>query len=252
MQREALVQSIKFINNFEEEFPNKTLVISPHPAEKIDFWKKYLKIKKFNNIKLNTDIHSSSHALINSCEILISNNSTTILEGYFCNKKIINLLGKNERISEINFLKKISKVVRSADQLFDAIKDIDKSEGLRIQKEKLNEIRNFDDDFDSFDSILDAIDNLQDVKSYDSLYKSVYFNLISKLRMFKNVIKKFISYNLNLNPMIKRFNKEKIGDRMKKKNFVKNLNHINNFEKIKNLNIKQIAPEVFLLDSLEK
>ena len=102
-------------------------------------------------------MHSSSHALINSCEILISNNSTTILEGYFCNKKIINLLGKNERISEINFLKKISKVVRSADQLFDAIKDIDKSEGLRIQKEKLNEIRNFDDDFDSFDSILDAI-----------------------------------------------------------------------------------------------
>ena len=142
--------------------------------------------------------------------------------------------------------------MRSADQLFDAIKDIDKSEGLRIQKEKLNEIRNFDDDFDSFDSILDAIDNLQDVKSYDSLYKSVYFNLISKLRMFKNVIKKFISYNLNLNPIINLFNKEKIGDRMKKKNFVKNLNHINNFEKIKNLKIKQIAPEVFLLDSLEK
>ena len=88
MQREALVQSIKFINNFEEKFPNKTLVISPHPAEKIDFWKKYLKIKKFKNIKLNTDMHSSSHALINSCEILISNNSTTILEGYFCNKKL--------------------------------------------------------------------------------------------------------------------------------------------------------------------
>ena len=38
---------------------------------------------------------------------------------------------------------------------------------------------------------------------------------------------------------------------MKKKNFVKNLNHINNFEKIKNLNIKQIAPSV-LVDSLEK
>ena len=113
-------------------------------------------------------------------------------------KKIINLLGKNERISEINFLKKISKVVRSADQLFDAIKDIDKSGDLRIQKEKLNEIRNFDDDFDSFDSILDAIDNLQDVKSYDSLYKSVYFNLISKLRMFKNVIKNLLAIILTL------------------------------------------------------
>ena len=46
MQREALVQSIKFINNFEEEFPNKTLVISPHPAEKIDFLEKIFKNKK--------------------------------------------------------------------------------------------------------------------------------------------------------------------------------------------------------------
>ena len=49
--------------------------------------------------------------------------------------------------------------------------------------------------------------------------------------MFKNVIKKFISYNLNLNPMIKRFNKEKLRQN-EKENFVKNLNHINNFEKI--------------------
>ena len=51
--------------------------------------------------------------------------------------------------------------------------------------------------------------------------------------------------------MIKRFNKEKIGDRMKKKNFVKTLENINTFEKTENLKIKQIAPEVFLLDSLK-
>ena len=38
---------------------------------------------------------------------------------------------------------------------------------------------------------------------------------------------------------------------MKKKNFVKNLKHINSLEKTKNLKIKQIAPEVYLLDSLE-
>ena len=75
--------------------------------------------------------------------------------------------------------------------------------------------------------------------------------MISKLRMIKNIIKKFISYKLNLNPMIKRFNKEKIGDRMNKKNFVKNLENINNFENIINLKINQIAPDVYLLDSIE-
>ena len=71
------------------------------------------------------------------------------------------------------------------------------------------------------------------------------------MRMVKNIVKKFISYKLNLKPTIKRFNKEKIGDKMKKKNFVKNLKHINSLEKTKNLKIKQIAPEVYLLDSLE-
>jgi len=251
MQREVLLQSIKFINNFEKKFPNRKLIISPHPKEKIDFWKNYIKIKKFKNILINTDVLSSSHALINSCDILITSNSTTILEGYFCKKKIINLLGNKERVSEINLLKKISKVVRSADQLVDTINDIEKNEDIDIYNEELTEIRNFDNNFDSFESILQTIDNLEGVQAYDSLYKNFYFNMISKLRMIKNIIKKFISYKLNLNPMIKRFNKEKIGDRMNKKNFVKNLENINNFENIKNLKINQIAPDVYLLDSIE-
>ena len=251
MQREVLTQTIKFINNFEKKFPNRKLLISPHPAEKIDFWKKYIKLKKFKNVLINTDMHSSSHALINSCDILISNNSTTILEGFFCKKNIINLLGKKERITEIELLKKISKVVRSADQLFEVIKEIDKGEDKKILIKELKEVRNFDDNFDSFESILQAIDNLEGVQTYNSLYKNSYSNVISKLRMIKNLIKKFISYKLNLNPMIKRFNKEKIGDRMKKKNFVKTLENINTFEKTENLKIKQIAPEVFLLDSLK-
>ena len=80
----------------KKKFPNRKLIISPHPKEKIDFWKNYIKIKKFKNILINTDMLSSSHALINSCDILISSNSTTILEGYFCKKKIINLLGKKK------------------------------------------------------------------------------------------------------------------------------------------------------------
>jgi surface carbohydrate biosynthesis protein len=250
MQREALIQTIKFINNFEKKFPNRKLIISPHPKEKIDFWKNYIKIKKFKNILINTDLLSSSHALINSCDILISSNSTTILEGYFCKKKIINLLGNKERVSEINLLKKISKVVRSADQLVDVIKNIE-NEDIRIHNEELKEIRNFDNNFDSFESILQTIDNLEGVQAYDSLYKNFYFIMISKLRMIKNIIKKFISYKLNLNPMIKRFNKEKIGDRMSKKNFVKNLENINNLENTKNLKINQIAPNVYLLDSIK-
>ena len=249
LQREILVQTIKFLNNFEKNFPNKNLVISPHPNEKIDFWKKYINNRKFKNIFINTDMHSSSHALINSCEILISSNSTTLLEGYFCEKKIINFLGKKERVSEIDFLKKISKIVRSSDELCEAIRDMKKTENDKLIKGELKEIKNFDNNFDSFESILQALDNLNSVKAYDSLFDNFFDTVFSKFRMIKNYIKKIISYKLKLNPMIQRFNKEKIGTRMQRKNFVKKLEHINSLEKVENLKIKQIAPEVYLLDT---
>ena len=70
--------------------------------------------------------------------------------------------------------------------------------------------------------------------------------------MLKNYIKKIISHKLNLNPQIQRFHKEKIGTRLQKKPFIHNVKYINNFEKVENLKIKQIAPEVFLLDSSNK
>ena len=121
-----------------------------------------------------------------------------------------------------------------------------------IMKHELKEIRNSYDNFDSFDSILETLENLDDVKAYSSLFQNFNYKIFSKLRVVKNYVKKLISYKLNLNPMIKRFNKEKIGDRMKKRNFIQNLKFINSFERVENLKINQIAPEVFLLESLKK
>ena len=96
------------------------------------------------------------------------------------------------------------------------------------------------------------MDQLKDVKTYNNLYENYYLLYINKLRILKNSIKKIISRIINKNPMIVRFHKEKIGTRLKKKNFINNVKHINTFEKVENLKIKQIAPEVFLLDTLNK
>ena len=51
MQREILLQTLKFLNDFEKNFPNKNLVISPHPNEKLQFWENYISKKKFKNRK---------------------------------------------------------------------------------------------------------------------------------------------------------------------------------------------------------
>tara|TARA_B100000989_G_scaffold21727_1_gene14259 strand:+ start:27385 stop:28758 length:1374 start_codon:yes stop_codon:yes gene_type:complete len=247
MNREMLINTLKFIDNFEKNFPNKKLVISPHPNEKIEFWEHYMDKRKFKNIFINTDMLSSSYSIIYGSEMIISFNSTSLLEAHFLDKKRINLLGNKPRNSEIDLFRKCSKVVRSSQELIEVIKDLDKTEHQEVQE--ITEIKNYPDNFDSFDSILNSFDELEEVYAYDYIYKNNYYYLKSKLRSFKNYIKKIISYQLKLDPMIKHLHKKKVGDRMSQKNFIQNVQHINSLEKVDNLKIKKVAPEVFLLDT---
>ena len=252
MQREILFETIKFIDKFEKNFPNKNLVISPHPNERVDFWKNYIEKRKFKKIFLNTDRHSSSHPLINASEMLVSSNSTSLLEAYFLDKKAVNLLGTKERVSEIDMLKDILEVVRSSDELYRSIKSFKENENQKIIKKELKEVKNFDDYFDSFESILDKFDELTGVFAYEKLFINPYYYVINRFRMLKNYIKKIISYKLKLNPTIERLNKQKIGTSLQRKKFIKNINHFNKFEKVDGLKIKQLAPDIFLLDSSHK
>lgn len=252
MQREIFIQTIKFIDQFEKNFPNKKLVVSPHPNEKIEFWKHYFKKRRFKNIFLNTDMLSSSYSLINASNIFISFNSTSLLEAYFLGKKSLNLLAKENNVAEINLLNKISKVVRSIDELNKAITDFEKNEIQKVSKQNLGEIKNSEENFDSFKCILDSFNDLDKVNAYENIYRNKLYLIKSKLRSFKNSIKKFISYKFNLNPIIKHLNKTKVGTRLQSKSFINSVQHINNLENVENLKIKKIAPQVFLLDTITK
>ena len=79
-------------------------------------------------------------------------------------------MGKKERISEVDLLKKISKVARSSDQLIDIINASEKGEDIKIHNKELKEVRNFDDNFDSFEQILRTLDNLEGVQTYDYIF----------------------------------------------------------------------------------
>ncbi|MDC0402620.1 hypothetical protein OAM14_00515 [Candidatus Pelagibacter sp.] len=250
MQRESLLQTLKFLDNFEKNFPYKKLIISPHPNENFNFWSYYINNRKFKNIYLNTDIHSPSYPLINSCDILISTNSTSLLEAYFLKKKTINVLGKKLRESEIGLLKKIStKIVRSSDELFETIKDLEKENGIQLKNHHLIEVKNFDEDFDSFESILDRLDKLKGVETHNDLFKNLKHKLLNKFRISVYFLKRILSYRVKKHAKVHRFNKEKVGNKMQKNNFLKNVKHINSLIKVANLKVKQIAPEVYLLDS---
>ena len=252
MQREILFETIKFIDNFEKNFPNKSLVISPHPNERVDFWKSYIKKRKFKKIFVNTDRHSSSHSLINASEMLISSNSTSLLEAFFLDKKAVNLLGTKKRVSEIDMLKDILEVVRSSDELYRSINSFKENENQKMIKKDLKEVKNFDDDFDGFESILDKFDELTGVFAYDKLFINPYYYVINRFRTLKNYIKKIISYKLKMNPTIEQLYKQKIGTSLQRKNFIKKINHFNKLEKVDGLKIKQLAPDIYLLDSSHK
>ena len=102
-------------------------------------------------------------------------------------------MGKKERISEVDLLKISRKVARSSDQLIDIINASEKGEDIKIHNKELKEVRNFDDNFDSFEQILRTLDNLEGVQTYDYIFKNFYFNIISKLRMVKNTLKNLLA-----------------------------------------------------------
>ena len=252
MQREILLQTLKFLNNFEKNFPSKKILISPHPVESIDFWKNYIKKKKFKNILLNEDIHSSTQALINSCSLVISSNSTTLLESYFLEKKRINFLGKREGLAEISFLKEICKVVRSNEELNIVLRDIDEIDFNLSVKNASSRVKNFDHNFDAFENLLLLFERLKGIKAYRGIFKhkknNIYFAAVNDLRKIKSFVKRTIRFKRN--SLLEHLHKEKIGTHLEYTNFVNRVNHINKLEKVNNLKIKQIIPQVFLLDSL--
>ena len=61
-------------------------------------------------------------------------------------------------------------------------------------------------------------------------------------------MKRVLSFGMQKHAKVHRFNKEKVGNKMKKNNFVKNVNELNSLIQVENLKIKQIAPEVYFLE----
>ena len=255
MQREILLQTLKFLNNFEKNFPTKKLIISPHPVENKLFWERLLEKKNFKNILINKDKFISISSFIDASDLVISSNSTTLLESFFLEKKLINFLGKKDRIIEIDFLKKISNVVRSADELNYLLKD---QKNIKKYPETVimsKIIKNFDKDFDAFDGVIDVFDKLNDVENYKEIFINSRLNfkmfVLNGYREIKNTIKKLIKYKGN-DDIYNRLHNEKIGRQLTYTSFYKRIMNMNKIEKVQNIKIRQIIPEVFLLDLSEK
>ena len=243
---------ITFIDKFENNFPDEKLMISVKPGENLKFWKNYLKKRNFKNVFLREDYEIPTNYYINASEKVISSNSTTLLEAYMLGKITINNLGSEELKSDINFLTKSSYVARSYVELNSIIKDIlsQKKKFINVDDELKSTIVNASIDNDIFEKLIRELDEVVRFE-YLSVYKNkkikYYISLLNIMRNLKKYFKKFfkikkLTFNDKMHAM-------KIGSKLNYNNFYDTVKHINSIENVQNLKVKQIVPQLFLLDN---
>lgn len=151
---------------------------------------------------------------------------------------------------EIDFLKKISNVVRSADELVNILSSENNIKKIDKTPDMAKTIKNLEFDYDAIDELINVFSDIEHVESFESIFISKKTNKIFYLknffREFKNLVKKLIKFKRHT--VYDDLYREKIGDKLSYKSFYKKVDQINKIEKIKNLKFTQLIPKVFLLD----
>lgn len=99
----AVAKTVKLINQLSLDYPNKTIVLRPHPSENTEL---YLNV--FQNVKNVKVIYEGSVTpWILGCEVLFHSGCTTAIEAYLSGKKVISYT-KSRREDEIYLAEKSS------------------------------------------------------------------------------------------------------------------------------------------------
>ena len=209
---------LKSIVYVSEKFPNKLIIVRPHPTENIEFWKN--KLKKYKNIKVIYDVKDTISWLISS-EINFSINCTTSLESYFLNKISYNLVEVNEKDVEYDWILNTSKKISSL-KLIDKI--IKNKKNIIIKKPNLHLVDilyNFGIKTDSANKISSHIAkicflSIKNKTKFHRYYKSKVFKFLKKIKL----LKEDIIYKQKIDKIDVKEVKEKMSLIRKKNNFI--------------------------------
>jgi len=139
-QKENLKWSIDFIKQFPTNFPNKEMIIRPHPNEKVELW--FEIAKNLKNVKVVFDDESTC-AWIKASNFVITSNCTTSIESFMLNKKSINFV--SDLFEKCQFLapKLVSTNISNLKELNNTVEKFNpnfESEERKIINNKLIEI----------------------------------------------------------------------------------------------------------------
>lgn len=215
VQQENILEETKvFFKKFNEECPDKKLIVRPHPSEKIQFW--FDLCKNYKNIDVIFDDQSTC-SWIKASDMLISTNCTTSIEALFLNKKSVNFLPYKDETVEYTLPKETSVVVRSTKELIDIIKNNLNDDIFIMDEKKKQQVKNWL--FNAFEgcgaeNIIEVlkkkIPNLNDNKNktkdkYTNKISFMFFVLFRKLRLKLNLLFATDAYKLKYELTLQKF-----------------------------------------------
>jgi len=260
-EKKNLNQLPKFIKSFSKSFPNKQLIIKPHPSEKNQIY--FSMSKNYQNVKVVSDKIRSNLSWIMASEILISVNCTSSVEAYFMKKPSINFIQFNDKNHDFFLPKKLSINIYKVSYLIHFIKNYFKSNNYKkylnnnhLNTKKINKnlkisFSNYSEETCSAENMLKILKKLKlkDVK-LDKRDSSLYFFYFYARRKIREI---YLSIKVNFyektyKDKIRYFRDKMINfEKRVIKDKVEMISKLNNYDS-KKIFIKEIYPSIFLIE----
>ena len=233
--------TMQTIIKIAKNFPNKNILIRPHPAENIDTWNEFAESSKCSNIKIVFTYQSLNPWLL-AAEHVISYNCTSSLESLMMGIPSINYIPYADSEMEYDLPKLCSHTLRSYKELKNFIKI--KKKNLIDKKNIEKYVQNFGEK--SFCDFLFSflIKNI-DQSTYSSRNKHLNTFFLFFHKNYKN-FRRFIS--LNFGPLRRR------REIVKQKCLGFSINLVKEIAQIygipENIKIKEVWAGVYLFEKL--
>jgi len=260
-EKKNLNQLPKFIKSFSRSFPNKNLIIKPHPSENSKIY--FTMCKDYKNVKVVNDKIRSNLSWILASEILISVNCTSSVEAYFMKKLSINFIQFNDKNHDFFLPKKLSINIYKTSDLVKFIKNFFKNNNFekyvnnkhlnikKIKKSLKTSFSNYSEENCSAENMLKILKDLK-LKDIESDKKSnvfyfSYFYIRKKIRQIYLLFKENL-YEQTYRNKIRYFRDKMINfEKSIVKDKIDMISRLNNFDSKKVL-IKEIYPSIYLIE----
>lgn len=102
-----------------EAFPNRRIILRPHPSENHDFWRRLL--GGYANVEVNSKGNVVPWLIASDC--LIQSGCTTAVEGFLLGTRIVSFVPVEDQGYEFGLPNKLGTPCRTADEVMAAIRD---------------------------------------------------------------------------------------------------------------------------------